>query len=70
MRSIYPLILEQIRLGSKCVLATGVRTSGSTPQKPGSSALFGEEGLLESEVQSMTAQLVEVRSRKTIAHEG
>lgn len=50
MRSIYQLILEQIRLGSGNVLATVVRTSGSTPQKPGSSALFGEAGLLAGTV--------------------
>jgi len=46
MRSIYHNILEQIRSGSKVILATVVQTTGSTPQKPGSSALFGEPGLL------------------------
>jgi len=46
MRSIYQTILEQIRSGSKTVLATVVDTTGSTPQKPGSSALFDENGLL------------------------
>ena len=46
MRSIYQTILEQIRMESEIVLATVVRTSGSTPQKPGSSALFGGTGLL------------------------
>jgi len=50
MRSIYQTILEQIRMGSGIVLATVVRTSGSTPQKPGSSALFGEAGLLAGTV--------------------
>ena len=50
MRSIYQAILEQIRSGSELVLATVVRTSGSTPQKPGSSALFGETGLLAGTV--------------------
>jgi len=50
MRSIYQTILEQIRTGSRTVLATVVRTSGSTPQKPGSSALFGEQGLLAGTV--------------------
>jgi len=64
-------MLEQIRLGSKCVLATVVRTSGSTPQKPGSSALFGEEGLLagtvgggmlEGEVQRMAANILITQS--------
>jgi len=50
MRSIYHKILEQIRSGSGATLATVVRASGSTPQKPGSSALFGEQGLLAGTV--------------------
>ncbi|MEN8203559.1 MAG: XdhC family protein [Bacteroidota bacterium] len=50
MRSIYQTILEQIRTGSRIVQATVVRTSGSTPQKPGSTALFGEKGLLAGTV--------------------
>jgi xanthine dehydrogenase accessory factor len=50
MRSIHDRILEQIRSGMGTVLATVVRASGSTPQKPGSSALFGEEGLLAGTV--------------------
>ncbi len=50
MRSIYQTILEQIRSGSKTVLATVVNTTGSTPQKPGSSALFVEHGLLTGTV--------------------
>jgi len=50
MRSIYQSILEQIRSGSKTVLATVVNTAGSTPQKPGSSALFNENGLLAGTV--------------------
>lgn len=50
MKSIYPSILEQIRQGSDCVVATVVHTAGSTPQKPGSSALFGAGGLLAGTV--------------------
>jgi len=50
MRSIHHTVLEQIRSGSKIVLATVVHTAGSTPQKPGSSALFGEAGLLAGTV--------------------
>jgi xanthine dehydrogenase accessory factor len=50
MRSIHQRLLEQIRSGSGAVLATVVRASGSTPQKPGSSALFGELGLLAGTV--------------------
>jgi xanthine dehydrogenase accessory factor len=50
MRSIYHNILEEIRAGTKNVLATVIETAGSTPQKPGSSALFGEAGLLAGTV--------------------
>jgi len=50
MNSIYHQILKQVRSGSGVVLATIIRTSGSTPQIPGSSALFGENGLLAGTV--------------------
>lgn len=50
MRSIYLSILEQVRSRSRLVLATVVQTAGSTPQKPGSSALFGDPGLLAGTV--------------------
>ncbi|MDF1573696.1 MAG: XdhC family protein [Bacteroidales bacterium] len=50
MRNIHQTILEQIRSGSAIALATVVETAGSTPQKPGSSALFGEHGLLAGTV--------------------
>lgn len=67
MRQIYHNILEEIRAGSKNVLATVVHTAGSTPQKPGSSALFGEAGLLagtigggplEDEIQHIAASVL------------
>ena len=67
MRSIHQKILEQIRSGSRAALATVVRVSGSTPQKAGSSALFGERGLmagtvggglLEGEVQHITESVI------------
>ena len=50
MKSIHRQILEQLRSGSRVVLATVIRTSGSSPQKPGSSALFGERGLIAGTV--------------------
>lgn len=50
MNCIYHQVLEQLRNGSRVVLATVVRTAGSTPQKPGSSALFSENGLLSGTV--------------------
>lgn len=46
MKNIHVQILEHIRSGQALILATVVKTSGSTPQKPGSSALFGEKGLI------------------------
>ena len=50
MRSIYHHILEEIRSGTRIVLATVVQTAGSTPQKAGSSALFGKAGLLSGTI--------------------
>ncbi len=50
MNSIRHKILEQVRLGSSIVMATVIRTSGSTPQKPGSSALISEDGLIAGTV--------------------
>jgi xanthine dehydrogenase accessory factor len=50
MKNIHDKILAQIRSGTDLVLATVVKASGSTPQKPGSSALFGEKGLLAGTV--------------------
>ncbi len=67
MNSIYHQILQQLRSGSGIVLATVIRTSGSTPQIPGSSALFGENGLvtgtvgggiLEGEVQHISESVL------------
>ncbi len=65
MHQIYPPLLSRIRSGSSSALATVIRTSGSTPQKPGSSALFDGNGLvtgtvggglLEGEIQHACAQ--------------
>lgn len=46
MINIHRQLLEHIQSGEPVALATVVKTSGSTPQKPGSSALFGEKGLI------------------------
>lgn len=46
MKNIYLHIPDQYSIDSGLVLATVTRTHGSTPQKPGSSALFGKNGLL------------------------
>ena len=46
MKNIYLQITEEANLKTSLVLATVTRTRGSTPQKPGSSALFSPEGLV------------------------
>lgn len=46
MKNIYLQILEHQSDNSHLVLATVTTTHGSTPQKPGSSALFGTKGLI------------------------
>lgn len=50
MRNIYLQILDQQTHNTPMVLATVTRTSGSTPQKPGSSALFDKDGLISGTV--------------------
>jgi xanthine dehydrogenase accessory factor len=50
MKNIHRQLFEYMQSGERIVLATVVRTSGSTPQKPGSSALFGEKGLIAGTV--------------------
>jgi xanthine dehydrogenase accessory factor len=45
MKNIYLQLLDH-QLDFPLVLATVTRTKGSTPQKPGSSALFGKKGLI------------------------
>ena len=45
-RNIYLKMLALIRQKKSCVLATVVETKGSTPQKPGSSAVFNINGLV------------------------
>ena len=46
MKNIYLKILDLQRSGTGLVLATVIRSVGSTPQKPGSSALFDKDGLI------------------------
>lgn len=50
MKNIYLQILEHHSGISSMVLATVTRTHGSTPQKPGSSALFDRNGLISGTV--------------------
>lgn len=75
MKNIYLQIPSGLNDISELVLATVTGTQGSTPQKPGSSALFNRNGLvagtigggvLEGKVQEMAGRLVE--SRKPVHH--
>jgi xanthine dehydrogenase accessory factor len=50
MKNIYLQILENQSAHSPMALATVTRSAGSTPQKPGSSALFVQEGLLSGTI--------------------
>ncbi|MDB4582867.1 XdhC family protein [Draconibacterium sp.] len=49
-KNIYVELLEFIRIKQPCVLSTVTETKGSTPQKPGSSAIFGPNQLLAGTV--------------------
>ncbi len=68
MKQIHRQVLEHLSSGAEAVLATVTRSSGSTPQKPGSSALFGSRGLvagtvggglLEASVQSLARKALD-----------
>jgi xanthine dehydrogenase accessory factor len=70
MNNIYLRMLDVKPAGSGLVLATVAYTEGSTPQKPGSSALFGRKGLiagtvgggvLEGQVSGIAQQAVDNR---------
>jgi xanthine dehydrogenase accessory factor len=50
MKNIYIQIADQIPHGFPLVLATVTNTEGSTPQKPGSSALFSSNGLISGTI--------------------
>jgi xanthine dehydrogenase accessory factor len=49
-KHIYLQLLEFLKNNKSCVLATVTGTQGSTPQKPGSSAIYGKNGLLAGTV--------------------
>ncbi|MBW6536866.1 MAG: XdhC family protein [Mariniphaga sp.] len=49
-KNIYAELVECIRKKQLCVLATVTQTWGSAPQVPGSSAIFGENGLITGTV--------------------
>lgn len=60
--------LEELLLKNKsCVFTTVTETHGSTPQKPGSSAIFGESGLIEGTVGGgLVEHTIQEKSAKAI----
>lgn len=62
----YPEIIEILQDRIPCVLATVIRTQGSTPQKAGSSALIGNEGLLIGTVGGGITELKVVQQSKVL----
>jgi xanthine dehydrogenase accessory factor len=67
MNSVHLQVLTLLRSNRKIAWATVIRSSGSTPQKPGSSAIFNEKGLvagtvgggvMEAEVETLAAGLL------------
>ena len=50
MKNIYLQLLDHMHNNSRLVLATVTAVQGSTPQKPGSSALFDSKGLISGTV--------------------
>ena len=49
-RYMYANLVERINNKERCALATVVETYGSSPQKPGSSAIFNKRNLLEGTI--------------------
>lgn len=50
MKNIYLQLIDNKTLREKVVIATVVRTQGSTPQKPGSTAIYSSSGLVAGTV--------------------
>jgi xanthine dehydrogenase accessory factor len=49
-KCIYKHLVKHIEDGKKCILTTVVKAQGSTPQNPGSSAIFDKDSLLKGTV--------------------
>jgi xanthine dehydrogenase accessory factor len=69
MKSIYQQILDKQSDFAPLALATITGTTGSTPQKPGSSALFGAAGLLSGTVGGgiLEAKVQEIAQRAILS---
>ena len=68
MKNIYLQILENQPAHTPLVLATVTRTAGSTPQKPGSSALFVQDGLLSGTIGGGAVEEKVQRIVQTVIH--
>lgn len=64
--SIYPELIEILLQKTPCVLATVIKTQGSTPQKAGSSALIGINQLLAGTVGGGMTELKVIQQSQTI----
>lgn len=71
MKNIFIDYLRCLKNGPGMVIATVTETSGSTPQKPGSSALFTGKGLVSGTVGGgvVEAQVQEFAMRSALSHE-
>lgn len=63
---IYPELIELFHQNADFALATVVSTQGSTPQKPGSSALIGSSGLLAGTVGGGSTELKVIRQSQLL----
>ena len=75
MKTIYSTLLAEIESGRPAILATLIKTRGSTPQVPGAIAVFNAEGLiagtlgggiLEAEAEKMARQAITERKDQYI----
>jgi xanthine dehydrogenase accessory factor len=71
-KHIYAQLLKAMKENQPCVLATVTNSQGSTPQKPGSSAIFNKKGLIAGTVGGGAVELAtgeiaseSIRSKKS-----
>jgi len=63
---IYPELLEILQQCDNCVLATVIQSQGSTPQKAGSSAVIGANGILAGTVGGGMTELKVIRQSQIL----
>lgn len=69
MSNIYLKIIEELKNGTDLALATIVSTTGSTPQKPGSSAVLNKSGIVAGTIGGGAGE-ARILSRWALAIEG